>query len=245
MKHFISGILFSSLFLFVQCQWSGQISDSQSNELLAGASITLYSNGKISGLVANKEGMFSIAKEKLYDSIRISMIGYHSKIIYSKHFSLNDQLKIKLELAPAELGEVIVKRVSALDIIHRTIVAIPSFQPIDNFENTGFYREIIKDKESYFSVAEAIFLAQYFPAKESYKLKLLQGRCKEDVAYTRLFEDFHPGGGPQSVAGKSFVVQQPDFLNEKKLKFFNYKIDHSYYLMNAGYTALVLIKNRE
>src|SRR6185369_7636321 len=91
--------------------------------------------------------------------------------------------------------------------------------------NKGFYREIIKDSENYFSVAEAVFLAQYFPKKESYKLKLLQGRSKEDVAYTRLFEDFHPGGGPQSLVVKSFVVEQPDFLNEKKVNFFIYKLD--------------------
>ena len=45
------------------------------------------------------------------------------------------------------------------------------------------------------------------------------------MTYTRLFEDFHPGGGPQSVAGKSFAVEQPDFLKEKTMKFFNYKID--------------------
>jgi hypothetical protein len=43
------------------------------------------------------------------------------------------------------------------------------------------------------------------------------------VTYTRLFEDFHPGGGPQSVAEKSFVVERPDFLNEKKIKFFVYQ----------------------
>ena len=130
-----------------------------------------------------------------------------------------------MELAPGELEEVVVKKSSPLDIIHKTIAALPSFQPDSNFENKGFYREIIKDRQNYFSVAEAVFLAQYFPKKKSYKLKLLQGRSKEDVSYTRLFEDFHPGGGPQSVAGKSFVVEQPDFLNEKKIKFFNYKID--------------------
>jgi hypothetical protein len=45
------------------------------------------------------------------------------------------------------------------------------------------------------------------------------------VSYTRLFEDFHPGGGPQSAAGMNLMVEIPDFLNEKKLKFFNYKID--------------------
>ena len=93
------------------------------------------------------------------------MIGYHSKTIFP--ISLRGRLRIQLELAPAELGEVVVKRPSGLTIIHKTIAALPSFQPDSNFENKGFYREIIKDSENYFSVAEALFLAQYFPGRES------------------------------------------------------------------------------
>ena len=222
MKRSISISFFSSLCLFAKPQSRGEILDSRSGEPLAGASIAIYSNGKILGLVANKEGKFLVTSGP-WDSIRASMIGYHSKTIFTDQSP--GELKIQLELAPAELGEVVVKRPSALTIIHKTIAALPSFQPDSNFENKGFYREIIKDGENYFSVAEALFLAQYFPGRESYKLKLLQGRSKEDVTYTRLFEDFHPGGGPQSVAGKSFAVEQPDFLKEKTIKFFNYKID--------------------
>ena len=217
-------VSFACFSLLANAQRNGEVSDLGSGEALAGASITIYSNGNISGLVANKEGKFFVSR-KSFDSIRISMIGYHSKTIFSTSQPGNEYLKIQLEPAPAELGEVVVKRSSVLNIIHKTIAALPSSQPDSNFENKGFYREIIKDSENYFSVAEAVFLAQYFPKKESYKLKLLQGRSKEDVAYTRLFEDFHPGGGPQSLVVKSFVVEQPDFLNEKKVNFFIYKLD--------------------
>jgi hypothetical protein len=54
---------------------------------------------------------------------------------------------------------------------------------------------------------------------------LIQGRSKEDVAYTRLFEDYHPGGGPQTATGKNFFLDIPDFLDSKKIKNFIYKID--------------------
>ena len=57
------------------------------------------------------------------------MISYHSKTIYPKRISIHDRHKIELELAPAELGEVIVRKSSALDVIHKTIAAIPSPQP--------------------------------------------------------------------------------------------------------------------
>ena len=135
-----------------------------SGEPLTGASLTLYSGGNISGLVANKEGKFVITGRS-YDSIRVSMIGYHSKTIFPGHAG-SRYLKIQLQPAPAELEEVVVKKSSVLDVIRKTIAALPSFQPDDNFENKGFYREIIKDRENYFSVAEAVFSAQYFQKKE-------------------------------------------------------------------------------
>ncbi len=174
--------------------------------------------------MANKEGRFIINNPQIYDSIKISVVGYHSKTL-NHPASIPKDLDIGLDLAPAELGEVVIRKTPAIEIINRAIDALPVLLPDHNFENKGFYREIIRDKESYFSIAEAVFLAQYFPKSESYKLKLLQGRSKEDVAYTRLFEDFHPGGGPQSVTKKSLTIELPDFMNKKKLKFFNYKID--------------------
>ena len=221
MKRVVAFIFLSWLFLPAFSQ--GKVVDASSGEPLSAASIILFSSGKKTGLVANKEGVFAFTAS--YDSIRVSMVGYRSKTIFSKEFSNKNYVEVRLEAVAAELSEVIVKKATALDIIKKVIAGIPSFQPKENFANKGFYREIIKDKENYFSVAEAVFAAQYYPAKESYKLKLIQGRSKEDVAYTRLFEDYHPGGGPQSAISKSFILELPDFLDIKKIKYFNYKID--------------------
>lgn len=223
MKRLFLFILLACLFISAFSQIQGKVMDIATGEPLSSASILLFSSAKRTGVVANKEGVFSFAP--FYDSIRISMIGYRSKTIFSKEFLNKDQLEIKLDPVAAELSEVVIKKTTALEIIKKAIAAIPSFQPKENFENKGFYREIIKDKENYFSVAEAVFTAQFHPAKESYKLKLIQGRSKEDVAYTRLFEDYHPGGGPQEATGKNFFLDVPDFLDSKKIKNFIYKID--------------------
>src|SRR5205809_864275 len=101
MKRLTSITFFSCLFLFACSQWSGQIVDLKSAEPLAGASITLYSSGNISGLVANKEGKFTIATGA-YDSIKVSMIGYHSKTIFTRLLPDGD-IKIQLDLAPGQL----------------------------------------------------------------------------------------------------------------------------------------------
>ncbi|TMI86819.1 MAG: carboxypeptidase-like regulatory domain-containing protein [Bacteroidetes bacterium] len=221
MKQLSAIILFSCFGLSAISQ--GKVLDAVTGEPLSSASIILFSSGKKTGLVANKEGVFSFTTS--YDSIRVSMVGYRSKTVFSKEFINKNYFEVRLEAVAAELSEVIVKRTTALEIIKKAIAAIPTFQPKENFENKGFYREIIKDKENYFSVAEAVFAAQFHPAKRSYKLQLIQGRSKEDVAYTRLFEDYHPGGGPQAATGKNFFLDIPDFLDSKKIKNFIYKID--------------------
>ncbi len=74
-------------------------------------------------------------------------------------------------------------------------------------------------------VAEAIFNAQFSIANKTFKLKLEKGRSKEDVAYTRLFEDFHPGGGPEDAISQSLIIRRPDFLSESRLKNYIYKKD--------------------
>ena len=61
------------------------------------------------------------------------------------------------------------------------------------------------------------------------KLKLEQGRTKEEVNYTRLFEDFHPGGGPQLGAEESFSIHFPDFLNLKKIDHFKFGVEKLLY----------------
>jgi len=204
---------------------AGKVADAITGEPLQGASISMYKAGMVSGLVSNGDGRFSIAEIATCDSLKISMIGYHSRTFHQQELINLQYLDVQLNLAPAVLKEVVVKPRAAIDIIKEVISKMDAYLPGDEFESTFFYREIIKDRKDYFSVAEAVFRAQYFPQKHSYKLQLIQGRSKQDVAYTRLFEDFVPGGGPQSVAGNSFLTGRPDFLNLKKINDFDYSID--------------------
>ncbi|HSZ85457.1 MAG TPA: hypothetical protein VK787_05465 [Puia sp.] len=221
-------ILFSFLNAFAFGQPNQQLQGialNNSNEALPGASIIIYHSGNITGLVANKEGRFVINPSIQLDSIHVSMVGYYSKSFIKEKINELTLLEIKLDPAPAELQEIVIRPINAIEIVKKAIAKISSDQPQNDFENKGFYREIIKDKENYFSVAEAVFEAQYFPSAKNYKLKLIQGRSKEDVSYTRLFEDFHPGGGPQAVAENGFITKVPAFLNIKDINKFHYKID--------------------
>ena len=71
--------------LFLSAFSQGKVLDAATGEPLSSASIILFSSGKKTGLVANKEGVFSFTSS--VDSIRVSMVGYRSKTVFAKKFS--------------------------------------------------------------------------------------------------------------------------------------------------------------
>jgi hypothetical protein len=205
----------------------GIVLDSKTRQPIPGVSILIFQSGTTVGGISNGEGIFSLNQTGQVDSVKFSAIGYHSLILKPDQLTDQANLTIQLETEEINLEEVTVHPIGVMDIIHRVIEKMHSTVPSHDFENTAFYREIIKDSQQYFSAAEAIFKVQYFPKKRFSKMMLIKGRSKEDVTYTRLFENFHPGGGPEAAVNLSFVISQPDFLNESKIKNFVFKKESS------------------
>jgi hypothetical protein len=216
----------------------GNILDAGTRDPLAGVSIVIFQSGAVTGGISNREGKFSLNHADQIDSVKFSAIGYHSLILKKGRLTNFQNLTILLITDEMTLEEVTVHPIGAMEIIHRAIEKLHSSIPAAAFENTAFYREIIRDSQQYYSAAEAIFKVQYFPPKGFSKMMLIKGRSKEDVTYTRLFEDFHPGGGPEAAANLSFVISQPDFLNENKIKDFIYKKEHSVFFEDRRYYAI-------
>ncbi len=203
----------------------GIVRDSKTLELLPGASILIYESGNVSGGITNQEGKFSINCDSRPDSIVFSMVGYHNKRLRQTEIIYGELFPVGLNMYSSELSEITVSPILAIDIVRQAARKLNSFNPVNDFESKSFYREIIHDNNYYYSVAEAIFNAQFYVRKKSCTLKMEKGRSKEDVAYSKLFEDFHPGGGPEDAVDQSFVIKQPDFLIENRLKYYNYKLD--------------------
>jgi hypothetical protein len=187
------------------------------------STISNFDKGSVNATNANNEGSFSIQLPVTPDSVKVSMIGYRSEKLNGAANFGPGHITIALQRAEKLLEEVVIKPLNALDIIRQAIARLPSSQPTKSFQTTGFYREIIRDREHYFSVAEAVFTTQFDPRKKDYTLRLDKGRAKEDVSYTQLFEDYHPGGGPQEAMKNSFLVEIPAFLNNKELGKFEFK----------------------
>ncbi len=201
---------------------TGTLSDKQTSRPLGAASITIYKNGKTGGTISNAEGKFSFNNESI-DSVKFSMIGYNSVVVNNDSLKNDEQLNIKMKPVLINMDEVVIRPMTAQEIVQTAIKKTLAMLPANDFENKVFYREIIKDRENYFSVAEAIFKTQYFIKDQSFKLRMEKGRSKEEVSYTRLFEDYHPGGGPEALADKYLTASLPDFFNLKKTKWFSYK----------------------
>jgi CarboxypepD_reg-like domain len=136
---------------------SGIVRDALTNEVLAGASITLFSSGHVLGGISNGEGKFSVSRPEQLDSVRVSMIGYLSKSFKMTGPFPDPVVNIRLERAVSALQEVVVHPLDAMDIVRRASQQIPSMIPPRGFESNSFYREIIRDSLRYYSVAEAVF----------------------------------------------------------------------------------------
>ncbi len=204
---------------------TGIVRDSKTLESLPGVSITIFESDYISGGISNGEGRFSIITNGKPDSVIFSMIGYRYTRFSLVKLPKGDSIIVELRPESIILNEVEVRPVSAMNIIREAAGKMNSYIPSGDYESLAFYREIIQDSTEFYSVAEAIFKTQFSVQKKSFRLKLEKGRSKEDVAYTRLFEDYHPGGGPEDAVSQCLSVRPPDFLNAGSLKNYNYKID--------------------
>ncbi len=151
----------------------GRVLDEKSKMPLQSVSITIYGDGKVSGNITNNEGKFMHSNTTANDSIKFSMIRYGNKVI-TPPFNAGGETTIKMEAKPVQLAEVFVQPMSAYELVQKAVVSTTSFLPHINYENTLFYREIIKNKADYFSVAEAIFNTQYASPAKSYKLRLIK-----------------------------------------------------------------------
>jgi hypothetical protein len=204
---------------------SGTVKEANHLDPVQGASVTVFSSSGVRGIITNSEGRFSIRTSAQADSVKFSFIGYRSKIYPLAQLSQKGYVTIVLETEPAMLPEIVIRPLGVMDIIHRAARNIRQSLPVGDFESEAFYREIIADTNQYYSVAEAIFAIQFNTQERSAKLKMEKGRTKQDVAYTRLFEDFHPGGGPEEAIKQSISMETPDFLNEATIKNYTYKKD--------------------
>ncbi len=199
----------------------GVVRDAGTREPLSGVHV-IVTGPAAQGTSTNDEGFFSLQIPPHADSIRVTCIGYQSQSISTR--SMRD-LEILLRPFVTSLQALTVKPASPEQLIRDAVRSIPVNYTALPFQTRGFYREVIRSGPTYYSVAEAVFESQSLKKGDEALLKLVQGRRSETVKSTRIFEDYHPGGGPNFLVNHQLETEVPEFLVEKNFKDYVYTID--------------------
>ena len=229
---FVNTMLFCLFFLFhAEAQTektrkiSGQVTESPSGVPLHNVHITSI-GPEFYGTVSNADGSFILFVPDKVQQLKFSHLGYLTDTV--RLSPGQDSLMIRLEQETYRFNAITVKPRDPNEIVRRVIYSIPQNYPQNSFGSEGFYRELIRDSLDYLSIAETTFSRATFPqvkSSDKVQLRIKQGRASEEVKATRLFEDFHPSGGPQFLAGLDLSVHRPSFLQEDLLDSYEYKIE--------------------
>jgi hypothetical protein len=158
---------------------SGKIADSETQEPLPYASITVTNSSL--GTIANANGAFTIhiPPASINSTLQISMLGYQAFAIPIVKINSDDPLFIELKPAIAYLPEVVVKdSLTAKQILQKAYDRLRQNYSSKPYQLEGFYREIQKANGKYVSLIEAAVLIESrgMMSKSNDKIKLNQLR---------------------------------------------------------------------
>ncbi|MGE0079016.1 MAG: carboxypeptidase-like regulatory domain-containing protein [Bacteroidales bacterium] len=203
---------------------SGIIKDSKTKERVVFCSVSVP-NTNI-GTVANSDGEFvlKIPKTLTIKEFEISHLGYQNKKISITENGKSQQT-VLIDPASVELKGVVIRPEDP-----RLIVAGAIDKLNENYSNTpnmmtGFYRETIKQRRDYISIAEAvteIYKSPYAFTTESDRVKILKGRkgSKVKKADTLLVK---MQGGPH-ISLYLDLAKYPDLiLSREEMNNYNYE----------------------
>ena len=219
-----SFFIFQLVFSKNQTTVSGIIFDSITGKSLPYVNICLYS--KNMGTVSNNDGYFIFKFPEMFlnDTLIISHIGYRT---YSKRlceFS-NIMNVIELEPEPIELSEVVIIPVTGLEIVKEAIQQLPDNNIQLPYLMTGFYRELIREKQDLHKYAEGV-INIYREQGNKDLIKLIKGRKRENLKAFAVHKKADPTlGGPISCFYKDITNYDREFFTEDNFKFYDYSIE--------------------
>lgn len=213
-----------------QVRINGKVTD-ESGQPLSFANVFLKEI-KI-GAVADEKGEFTIVsknlKQSILDTLVVSYIGYKSyksKVYLVKNKNVN--LKIELSYATVNLKKVSINAsdfLTPLEILEKVKNNIKSNYSRQKVQANGFYRELIKENNTYIELNEATFNLAYdkYPQKRFFKKGFRQ--YYKDGFYSRALSDVF-----------KHIVNFPYYVSKKdQLEITNSRttFNNSHYGINA------------
>lgn len=178
----------------------GVVRFASTENILEFASINLL-NSKISN-VTNTEGVFSlkIPYDTMNDTIMVSFLGYKSKKIAVEDIYNVNSLTIDLEQSLLRLNPVTIRPQDAASVVKMAVSRRGENYSQDFTSMTGFYREMIKKRNNYVSINEAVLDISKAPYKgfRSDRIGIYKARGNYDTRrIDTLMVKFQ--GGPNSA----------------------------------------------
>jgi hypothetical protein len=204
---------------------SGTVKDAQNQKPIPYATIILP--GTHVGTVANSQGYFSlkIRKDGDFNNIRISHLGYEPRV-FSIEANIGKEVIFLMQSQSIKLQEVIFRPLEARDIVLGALDRVAENYPQEPYMLVGFYREAIKQRRDYVSIAEAIVDIRKEPYKDKSaddKVKLIRGRKSGMVknADTLLVK---LQGGPQVALMMDLVKNSFMVVSHNNIDHYNYEV---------------------
>lgn len=141
--------------LFAQKTIYGVIKDSTTGEALPAANIQI--EGTLKGVIASREGKFSITTDHLPATLLIRYIGYESKKVLITGSSSNEQ-NISLNPSPIEMEALIVMGEDPGVRIMRNVIAKKKswYKKIQNFQADAYMRSVLENDSGIVMISEVL-----------------------------------------------------------------------------------------
>lgn len=129
---------------------SGTVTDRQTRQPLPHVSVAA---GTV-GTVTNEQGRFTLKLKPTTQALTVSLIGYRSQRVNIE--GDGQQLDISLQPTTVTLNEVVVRYLSAEDIVRAAISKFHANYSLDATSYKGFYREVMQKRRQFIGISEAI-----------------------------------------------------------------------------------------
>jgi CarboxypepD_reg-like domain len=225
-------ILLSSNFLNAQNEgkdyniYKGIVIDKNTKEPLLFASVALQ--GTNIATVTNSEGEFVIKtpKEINEENLEFSYLGYKTTNIPLNSLKSAGNI-ISIEATSIALNEIQIRPDDPFHLVRNSLYSIPNNYSKDANKMTAFYREIIKKRNHYVSISEAvldIYKSPYNTAMKRDLVKIFKGRksTEKNKIDTVLFK---VQGGPNSTLLLDIVKNPYVLLDEAYFDDYEYSLE--------------------
>lgn len=223
----------------------GKVIDREEKIALPYASISIERSSI--GTITNSDGEFElkIPEAMRADTVVFSSLGYRT--YYQPIVEINTaENTIYLQPVSIKLKEIKVTYINPDEIINKILSKISFNYPRNPEDMTAFYREVLKQDNTYVDVAEAVLEIRKAPYDNNYsndKIKLIKGRKNLNVK-TFKFVDFKIQGGPFYSTKLDVVKTLDSFLDPDFREFYKYTLDQIIELDNRD-TYVVKFRPKE